>query len=252
MNKKVDLSELKSISQDKWNKLTNRKIYFGHQSVGFNIIDGIKNILSELPNIKLNIQETNNQDDFDKPILAHSKIGKNFDPISKCEDFKTNIENGIGNMVDIAFLKFCYVDIDSKTDINTVFKHYVETMEYLKTRYPKVKFLHCTVPLTITPLGIKTKIKRLIQYPIWTDPDNIKRCEFNSLLLEKYGREGDVFDLAKCESTYRNKKVSFFIKNNKKYYSLLPEYSNNGGHLNKTGKLFVGMKLLEFLVSVCQ
>ena len=36
-----------SVSKKNWDWLSNKKIYFGHQSVGFNIIDGIKDIMSE-------------------------------------------------------------------------------------------------------------------------------------------------------------------------------------------------------------
>ena len=35
--------------------LMDKKIYFGHQSVGFNILDGVSEILKNNPSIKLNI-----------------------------------------------------------------------------------------------------------------------------------------------------------------------------------------------------
>jgi len=246
---KVDLSELKNIPQQKWDALAKKKIFFGHQSVGFNIIAGIDDIITNMPAIHLRVIETKKPEEYEKEaIFGHSPVGQNLDPISKCNDFRKIIESGLGNRVDIAFFKFCYVDINSKSDVNAIYKYYSRTIADLKIKYPKVRFLHCTASLTITPPGLKTTIKRIIQYPIWTDADNIKRCEFNAMLLEEFGKDGDVFDLAKYESTSLNGKLNYFIKQKNKYYSLLPEYSDDGGHLNQIGRLFVGKKLLEFLV----
>ena len=62
---------IKDVPNSAWEKLSQKKIFFGHQSVGFNIIDGLKDLMKENPQIKLNIVETSNPADFDAPIVAH-------------------------------------------------------------------------------------------------------------------------------------------------------------------------------------
>ena len=149
-----------------WQLLSHKKIYFGHQSVGNNIIDGIKDIMKENSKIKLNIVKTNDPKMFTIPIFAHSPIGKNMNPISKIDAFAKFMEQGIGNKADFAFFKFCYVDITRNTDINQIFTYYKNTMKHLKEKYPKTTFIHITVPLTIVQTGFKVWIKKIISRPI--------------------------------------------------------------------------------------
>jgi len=247
---KIDFLGLESISQEKWAELAGKKIYFGHQSVGFNILDGIKDITRENPKIKLNIKETKNAADFNQPVFAHSRIGKNKDPNAKIDDFKKNIESGIGDKVDIAFLKLCYVDVTAETDIEEVFNYYKQAMAELKEKYPKVKFIHCTVPLNSTPTGIKTKIKRLIGKSLWTDDANIKRNMFNLKFEKLYAGKGTFFDLAKYEAISCQGKLCFFENKQTKYLSMCPEYTNDGGHLNKIGRIVAAKTLLRCLLGL--
>jgi len=246
-NLRIKLSELDNISSQKWDELNNKNIYFGHQSVGFNILDGVKQVQAKFPDIHLKIIETKDVSNLDSPYFAHSRVGKNLDPKAKCDDFKTVIESGIGDKVDIAFFKLCYIDILDKTDINEVFNHYVRTIHYLENKYPQVIFLHVTVPLTTPPGGMKTKLKRFIGYPLWTDADNIKRNLFNMMLVEKYGNR--VFDLAEYESLYSDGKQNRFNKEGHAYRELILNYASDDGHLNDIGQWNIGVKLLKFLQS---
>lgn len=238
-NKKLNLSEQKL--QD----LVGKKIYFGHQSVGFNIIDGIKDIMRIDSGLKLNIKETRNPNDFDAPVFAHSGIGRNREPISKIDDFKKLMESGVGKKVDIAFFKFCYVDVNENTNPEEIFKYYTDTISILEAEYPKVKFVHCTVPLTVIQGGAKVRIKRILGKSLRGEEDNMKRGIFNRMLKEKYGNR--VFDLAGAESTYPDGAKAEFDKNNDKFAYLIPAYSDDGGHLNKLGRQIVAEELIRFL-----
>ena len=60
-------------------KTRSEKIYFGHQSVGFNIMAGVKDLMKGNPQIKLNIVETTNESDFKVGLFAHSRVGENED-----------------------------------------------------------------------------------------------------------------------------------------------------------------------------
>ena len=84
---KVHFTSIKDLPPSSWTKLSQKKIFFGHQSVGFNIIDGIEDLVKENPQIKLNIVETSDVADFDAPLFAHSRVGKNKDPKSKIDAF---------------------------------------------------------------------------------------------------------------------------------------------------------------------
>jgi hypothetical protein len=48
-DKAVPLTPIENINESIWRKLSQKKIYFGHQSVGNNIIKGLEDILNENP-----------------------------------------------------------------------------------------------------------------------------------------------------------------------------------------------------------
>ena len=240
-----------SISEKNWVALAHKKTYFGHQSVGFNIIDGIKDIMSENKKIDLNIKETEDLNDFSKPIFAHSRVGKNANISSKLEDFENLIRQGLGEKIDIAFFKFCYVDITEKTDVQKLFESYKQTMNNLQKEFPKTIFIFATVPLRTVITTWKTGIKKLFGKDyIWEYADNIKRNEFNEMIRHEYATSGRLFDIARAESTYPDGSQEIFKLNGKRYASLIPEYTNDGGHLNKKGGKAIAAHLIALLAKI--
>ena len=234
-----------------WERLSKKKIYFGHHSVGFNIIDGIRDLMEENPQIKLNIVETADPGDFKAGIFAHSRVGENVDPKSKIDAFANFIEQGIGSIADIAFFKFCYVDFDSNTDVKKIYEDYKDAMSRMKKRYPAVTFLHVTVPLRTTKTTWKTTLKKLIgKKDIWEYADNVPRNEFNELLMKEYDGKEPIFNLAQIESTFPDGRRSSFTKDGKTYYSLVPDYTYDGGHLNEKGRKKLAEQLLIFLAKL--
>ncbi|MBD3289553.1 hypothetical protein GF337_12180, partial [candidate division KSB1 bacterium] len=133
---KNDLSAIKQIPAEKWELLKTKNFYFGHQSVGFNIIEGIELIMLEIPEISLDIKETKSASDFKSSIFAHSAVGENKDPFSKIMDFKNIMHSGVGDSVDYAFFKFCYIDIKEDTDVQRVFATYKKVLDSLEMRFP--------------------------------------------------------------------------------------------------------------------
>lgn len=243
---------IKDISDSACKKLSKKRIYFGHQSVGFNIIDGIKDVMKENPQIKLNIVETSDPSEFNIPLFAHSRVGKNTDPKSKIDAFANFVEKGIGDNANIAFFKFCYVDVNAKTDVEKVFADYQNTISRLKERYPGTEFIYITVPFTARQTGIKAWIKKLIGRPIGGYDDNIKRNEFNDLLRNEFKGKEPVFDLAMIESTFPDGARSSFTKEGRTYYSLVPDYTHDGGHLNELGRKIAAEQLLILLADLCE
>jgi hypothetical protein len=236
---------MEKVTPNEWNQLSKKRIYFGHQSVGFNIVDGIEMHMTENHDLQLHIERGNELKLFDNPVFAHSPNGKNGDPKSKINDFYQKMEEGLGNKVDIAGFKFCYVDFSTETDISDVFSHYKNKMNELTLKYPTVKFVHFTAPLMSLQKGPKGFVKKLLGKDIGVE-DNYAREKFNNLLRQEYGHES-IFDLAMYESLFSNGERNYTLENDEKVYSMVPAYTNDGGHLSKTGKYFISGELLLFL-----
>ncbi|MDY6824173.1 MAG: hypothetical protein SWH68_10330 [Thermodesulfobacteriota bacterium] len=233
---------------DKGKSLSQKKIYFGHQSVGFNIIDGIKDIMNEDQELDLNIKETSDPKAFSEPLFAHSRNGENRDWQSKINDFQAKIQNGLGEKADIAFFKLCYVDVTEETNVEKLFKAYKQTMADLAQKFPDTVFLHATVPLKTANTGWKTWIKKLIGKDyIWEYVDNIKRNEFNDLIRNEYEDTNRLFDIARIESTLTDGSREIFKHNGKEYEAMAPDFTYDGGHLNKLGGKIVAKGLLKVI-----
>jgi len=243
----IKFPSIKDVPASEWEKLSQKKIYFGHQSVGFDIIDGIKDLMKENPQIKLNIIETYDPDEFKAGTLAHSRIGYNVDPKSKIDAFAFIMKAVKGTKCDIAFFKYCFVDFNKNTAAKKVFDDYKKTMDNMDKTYTKQRFLNMTTPLTTNQTGIKASIKKLIGRPVGGVDDNIKRNEYNEMLRKEYEGKEPLFDIAKIESTFPDGTRCSFTKDGKTYYSMVPEYTNDGAHLNELGRKKVAEQLLILL-----
>jgi len=238
------------VPAESWQKLAQKRIYFGHQSVGFNIMAGVEDVLKENSRLMLSVVETCNPADFNRSLFAHSRVGKNHEPLSKIKGFATLMENGLGEKSDIAFFKFCNVDINSKTDVKALFNEYSKALASLKAKYPKAVFVHMTSPVRIVQTGIKVPLKKLLGKPIDGYDDNAKREEYNELMRKAYAVKEPLFDLAMIESTLPDGSRTTFTKEGREYAYLAPEYTKDGGHLNEKGRKIVGEQLLIFLASL--
>jgi hypothetical protein len=248
---KVTFPSIKDVPAEKWQKLSQKKIYFGHQSVGNNIIAGIQDLMKEYPQIKVNIVETTDESDFKVGLLAHSRVGKNVDPKSKVADFMNFIDSGIGKKADAAALKFCYVDMNAGTDVGGILVNYNSSIDQLKSKYPEMTVIHFTEPLTTSKTTWKTRLKKLMgKKEIWEYDDNIKRNEYNDMLVKQYEGKEPIFDIAKIQSTNPDGTRCSFSKDGKTYYSMVPEYTNDGGHLNEVGRKKVAEQFLILLANL--
>lgn len=245
------MSSLNSHQQTQWRKLSGMTVFFGHQSVGQNILDGIRDIANENPQFNVTIA---NDLEGDKPsglLLIRSRVGENNEPIKKVNDFKEAIDRGMGNKADIALMKFCYVDFNKSTDVVKIFNYYRETMSYLNAKHPETKFVHVTVPVEINLGTWKTWIKEVIgKKDIWEYENAIPRGRYNALLRKEYEGKEPIFDLAMIESTYANGKKEVFEYKGTKYPALVREYTTDGGHLNDKGRKLVAEQLLAFLATL--
>ncbi|UCC98570.1 MAG: hypothetical protein JSW66_01495 [Phycisphaerales bacterium] len=250
---KIAPHSLGEVRAEHWANLSRAKIFFGRQSVGYNIIHGIADIADQYDQIELNIVETHAPAQVDRPMLAHARIGRNTDPHSKIESFKNIMNAGLGQKVDIAFFKFCYVDIMRDSDAQEIFDAYAAAIEGLKLRYSTTKFLHVTVPLCSMPRGgkkgLKQAVKSLIGIPGVLD-DNIMRERYNELLRNAYSQAEPIFDIALMESTTPNGLKCHAAKRAQNVPVMVPEYSDDGGHLNARGRKRMAEQLLIILAGM--
>jgi hypothetical protein len=242
-----------------WRKLEHQRIYFGHHSVGQNILEGVKDVIAEFPQIKLNVVNIKKEDShLSTPIFAHSKIGKNQHPISKTQRFDALMDEGLGSTSDISFFKFCFIDFNSTTDIDAVFNDYSKTMARLKKKYPKTIFIHFTIPLICFPAGIDGMVmrtKNFVKKTLGMDNqwDFSSSKFFNEKIREKYYGVEPLFDLAKIESTDPTTgERNSFTSGGVTYFQLLPKFTDDGGHLNKEGRHVVAEKLLLYLATLLE
>jgi hypothetical protein len=229
--------------------LASKKIFFGHQSVGNNVIKGIRDLAILDPRLKLNIVKSPDPQSIASPALVEFDIGQNGNPQSKIDAFASVLNKGMGAQGGIAMFKFCYVDIESSTDIAGMFAGYRDAISALKTKYPSLKIVHVTVPLTAVEPAAKAWIKRLLGKATRQEV-NVKRNEFNDLMRQTYAGIDPIFDLAEVESTYGNGSRSYFMQGNARIYTLAPEFTADGGHLNGVGRRMAAERLLLVLAQL--
>jgi hypothetical protein len=227
--------------------LSARRIYFGHQSVGADIVKGIQEITGAEKPVSLHVVEASGPAAFGQPVFAHSRIGENGNPDSKIDQFAAIIRGGVGNRADTALFKLCYIDIVAGTDVRKIFSHYKETMSLLKKAYPGTRFVHVTVPLTTLQTGPKAWVKRALGRPVSGYQDNITRSAYNELVRKEYAGTEPIFDLAKIEATFPDGKRSSFLENGLDIDTLVPAYTMDGGHLNELGRRRAAEGLLHVL-----
>ncbi len=243
----IEFKKIEDVPIEKWEQLANKRIYFGHQSVGFNIIDGIEKVLSLHPSIKLSIVETRKDDLINKGIFAHFRVGENRNPFTKINDFVNVIDNELDKAPDIAFLKFCYVDVPDNVAVYKLFELYKAKTEALKKNHPNLNIVHFTMPLKTQHFSWKSKLKNFIGKESWELAENIKRNNYNKLLLEEYKGRQPIFDIASYEATLQNGSQAVFKYKGEQFLYMQDSYSSDGGHLNSLGAQVIAEQLLIFL-----
>ena len=223
------------------------RILFSHHSVGANILEGVKRLDAESPGSdRLRVASIEEAFATKEPALIDFWGGQNGEPKTKIDSFAAVIRSEPRLKLDIAFMKFCYVDFNPRTDVNELFGYYRSTLDALKREHPEIRFAHVTVPLTTWPTGMKWRIFRIIGKEVWEDDANIKRAEFNRRLQESFSSD-PVLDLARLEATAPDGHLTTFERGGQSYLSLYPGYTDDGGHLNTLGQQIVGVAAVRFM-----
>lgn len=215
--------------------LSTKAIYFGHQSVGGNIMTGVQTLLAANTGAEPAVVAASNASSMGPGKWAEASNGTNYDPVGKINAFRATIEGGVGAKVSIAFMKLCWVDFDDGSawfqgggDVAGLFAQYRSTMAALRTAYPGVRFVHVTAPLFTDTLR------------------NQRREGYNALVRSAYGGVEPVFDLALLESTDPSGNRVAGTSGP----ALYPGYTTDGGHLNTVGQDKVARALIAFLANL--
>jgi lysophospholipase L1-like esterase len=155
-------------------------------------------------------------------------VGVNGDPSGKVADFDADMRNGLASTVDVALMKFCYVDVTAGTDVQRLFQKYRDTLNGLSADYPQVRFVAVTVPLTVD-----------------SPADNVTRTRLNAMIRQAY--PGRLFDLAAVESTRPDGTRVTGSAQGQSYEALHPGYSSDGGHLNPDGARRAAAEMLRVI-----
>jgi len=233
-------------------KLTRRRVFFGHQSVGGNILDGVRQLSTQGSPAPRIVEVSDPSTPLAPGTLAHTMVGHNEQPETKIAHFEKLMDGGMARGADVAFFKFCYIDFNSTTDAKALFEKYRATLIGLKARHPGVTFVHATVPLTTVQRGAKAWLKELMGRPAWGVGENVTREAFNALLRQTYTDKEPLFDLAALESTRSDGTPETYELNGRLYPAMVPEYSDDGGHLNAVGQARLASAFVTFLATLPQ
>ncbi len=236
------LPSLRDVTPAQWQALASRRIFFGHQSVGKNIMAGVAELLNENPQIHLRVVETADPDSMREAGFYHARIGQNGDPALKTQQFVRAAEQLGGG---VALLKYCYVDVDRRTDPARLFEQYRRAIDTLRARHPDLTIVHVTMPLTdaenwkgllVAKLRGRTTARSL----------NAIRNRYNTLLRAAYPRD-PIFDVARIESTHADGTRNFFTSGRDTVYYLAPELTSDGDHPNEAASRTAAEQLLVLL-----
>lgn len=245
-HEEISMAVATQISASEWQALEKKRVVFGHQSLGRNILNGVEH-LADRNGAKIAIHEQRTAPAVNG--ISHFTIGKNGDPMSKILDFAAAIDAGAAQGADVALMKLCYVDFNATTDARQVANDYISSLESLTQRHPEINFVAVTAPLTVVQTGPKAWIKQLIGRQPNGYLDNVRRAEFNKQLRERYLTTGRLFDIAKVETESIGKSCMAHV-DGQAVEALCPELTNDGGHLNERGQELVATAFLSLISSL--
>lgn len=208
------------------------RVFFAHQSVGQNILDGVRAIVAPR-----------------RLSWTDAFVGTNGQPSTKLVAFRQMMTAGPGQNAQFALFKFCYVDFTADTDVRTLYANYARTMGEISSRCPNTVIVHFTVPLTTVGSGAKAWVKRMLGRPIRGERENDKRHAYNEMLRSELGKSQPLFDLASIESGDPDHPHRYQYQG-KSIPMLWSAYTSDGGHLNASGARRVGQDLLGFLANL--
>ena len=170
-----------------------RRLVFAHQSVGYQVIQGIQTLATDLSQPKpVLIDVTVDTIPETGGFLGHFYCGTNGDGYTKTGHLDTLLRGGLAAEVDTVVLKFCYADLRYSSGYipAQLFAEYKATMDGLITDFPAITFILAT--------------ETIVCEADEDGPANTLRMTYNNLIRAEYGSTGRLWDIALAESTDPN------------------------------------------------
>jgi hypothetical protein len=196
------------------------KCYFAHASVGANMIDGLTELRTKDPEAfplrSFFCQATPPANLEAGMVYEHNRGNPGWK--TKMDLFEECVrKDWHAPKVDIVMNKLCYIDQYASA------KYYIHSMTNLEASVPGTRVVYMTVPLMTN-----------------ADSDNFLRNGFNER-VRTWTRANNriLFDIADIEAHDRSGKACTFEYRGKTYQKLCDAYTQDGGHLNETGRQLV-------------
>ncbi len=230
------------VTAAQWQAVASRRIVFGHQSVGRNILAGMAALAADAG---ADVPVIESRTPAGAPGITHFAVGRNGNPLEKCADFAGVVAENAQAGIDVALMKLCYVDFPTTRDPRETAAVYCDTLDDLARRFPSTTFAAVTSPLTTVQAGPRAALKRLLGKVPLGYAENERRQIFNDILRARYGDSGRLFDLAAIESGGAVCRVD-----GHDVACLDPAISSDGGHLNDQGARRVASHFVAFLAGL--
>jgi hypothetical protein len=228
--------------------LARHSVFFGHQSVGMNLLDGIARI-AKREGVSMDVRDVTGSPAVSPGAISHAFEPENGRPEMKLQGFARHIEALSSTPPELALLKFCYVDFAAETDVAALFARYRTTLADLRARNPGITFVHVTVPLTKVQGGAKAFLKRLVGRTPSGVAENARRDDYNQLMRQAYRGREPIFDLAAVESTRSDGTRETVDWKGRAVPVLVTDFASDFGHLNETGQDRAARALLGVLAT---
>lgn len=222
------------------------RVFFGHQSVGENILDGLR-ALAATAGREIAVAPLGEQLPAAGGIV-HAKVGRNEHPETKCDAFRDILDER-PDLADVALLKFCYIDITERTDVDVLFETYRSTLDGLDRRHPSLAIVPVTAPLRHAPGGLGVFVRERLGRPNRAKMANAHRHAFNERVRRAWA-DRPIFDLAAAEATRPDGGREQFRWEGATCDNLVAAYTDDGGHLNAAGRAASARAFLRCLASV--
>ena len=242
-------STFAAVSSDRWRWLGSRRVFFGHQSVGANIMRGVEEVLRAHPAIPVRMTESADPRSMRAAGLYHGRVGTNGVPQSKIEAWERVVAGAELDQDGIALLKLCYVDITSAMDLSGLFDEYGRAVRRLKAARPGLTIVHVTTPVTADPGWLRHHAARLRGLTSLREV-NLPRARYNDRMRETYGGVDPIFDLEALEASDADGRELAVRCDGRAVPYLNDAWTDDGGHLNEAGQTRAAKALLARLASL--
>ena len=211
-----------------------QRVFFAHQSVGENLLDAMPGLVEAQDAASSTIVSLGDQPESGTALIE-TAIGTNGDPLGKIAEFDQILRDGLGDDIDVAVLKLCYIDFSVATDVEELFTAYTTTIAALEADFPDVTFIYTTAPL-VSERDVIERLKNLLGRAMHRDPsENTVRHRYNELIRDEYGSSGRLLDIAAIQASDASGMLQTREADGQPYQAMDPQWASDPGHLNPDG-----------------